>query len=229
MNDRISPRWFIFLIFVVADIICLNLYPSLRIFTKPFLIPALIVAYHHDVRPLSGPSRLFIAALVCSWLGDVLLMLESWDPVFFIGGLLAFLSAHLLYIWYFNGIKTTKKSFLKSRPVMLIGVLVYVFELIYILWPGLGSMKIPVIVYASVIGIMLAFALWQYGKIDQRAALLFIIGALLFVLSDTLLAINRFRIGFTGAGTWVMITYCLAQFLLAMGSVRHLQQNSYPD
>lgn len=228
MNDRNSLRWFVFLIFVVADIICLNVDPSLRIVTKPFLIPALIVAYHHEVRPLSGPSRLFIVALVFSWLGDVLLMLEAWGPKFFIGGLLAFLVSHLLYIRYFNGIRTTKKSFLKSRPVMLLGVVVFVFELIYILWPGLGPMKIPVIVYASVIGTMLAFALWQYGKIDQRAALLFISGALLFVLSDTLLSINRFRIGFTGAGTWVMITYCLAQFLLAKGSVRHLQQNSNP-
>jgi uncharacterized membrane protein YhhN len=229
MNERFSPRWFVFLIFVVADIICLNEYPSIRFFTKPFLIPALIVAYHHDVRPLSVPSRLFIAALVCSWLGDVLLMLEARDPIFFIGGLLAFLSAHLLYIWYFKGIISTKKSFLKSRPVMLLAVVVFVFELIYILWPGLGAMKIPVIVYASVIGTMLAFALWQYGKIDQWAALLFISGALLFVLSDSLLAINRFRIGFKGAGTWVMITYCLAQFLLAKGSVRHLRQNPSQD
>jgi uncharacterized membrane protein YhhN len=76
---------------------------------------------------------------------------------------------------------------------------------------------------------MLAFALWQYGKIDQRAALLFISGAMLFVLSDSLLAINRFRIGFTGAGTWVMLTYCLAQFLLARGSIRHLQQKPAED
>lgn len=229
MSERISFRWIVFFIFVAADIICLNEYPSIRIFTKPFLIPALTFAYYHDARPLSGPSRLFIAALACSWLGDVLLMLDAQDPRFFMAGLLAFLSAHLLYIWYFKGISSTKKSFLKSRPVMLLAVVVFVFELIYILWPGLGSMKIPVIIYASVLGTMLAFALWQYGKIDQRAALLFISGAMLFVLSDSLLAINRFRIGFTGAGTWVMLTYCLAQFLLARGSIRHLQQKPPED
>jgi uncharacterized membrane protein YhhN len=111
---------------------------------------------------------------------------------------------------------------------MLLAIIAYVIELMYILWPYLGEMKVPVLIYGSVIGVMLACALWQIGKLDKKAAILFAAGAAFFVLSDSLLAINKFRSSFNYAGIAIMLTYCLAQYLLTRGSARHLETTFTP-
>jgi uncharacterized membrane protein YhhN len=207
----------------ILDIFVAFFLPEIRFFTKPLLMPLLMLGYFLEVKPLKDFSTILLWGLFFSWVGDVLLMLEASNGSFFIGGLLAFLSAHLLYIRYFSKIKSAHVSYLKSRPIMLLVVLVYIIELLYILWPYLGGMKLPVTVYACVIGTMLAFALWQFGKLENQTALLFISGAVFFVMSDSLLAISKFKAQFPMSGILIMLTYCLAQYLLARGSARHLE------
>lgn len=107
---------------------------------------------------------------------------------------------------------------------MLLVILAYAIELLYILWPNLGSMRLPVVVYAIVISTMLATAAWQYEKIPLKPALLFVGGAFLFVLSDSALAINRFHKPFEGGGIFVMITYVAAQSMIVLGSISHLNK-----
>ncbi len=194
-----------------------------RFFTKPLLMPLLAMGYALETKPLNRLSVLVLAALFFSWLGDVLLMLEGRNGMFFILGLLGFLTAHALYIAYFIRIPATNgRSFIRKRPVMLLAVLAYVVELLYVLWPSLDGMKIPVLIYGIVIGTMLCFALWQYGKTDARAAGLMIVGAILFVASDSLLAINKFKSPIPFGGIWVMSTYVLAQFCIVKGSARQI-------
>lgn len=223
MIKKHTAVYIFFGIVACADIISGQFFPELRYFTKPLLMPLLMLAYYMEVKPLGLFSRILLSGLFFSWVGDVLLMLESLSGSFFIGGLLSFLTAHLMYISYFAKTKSPNDSFLKSRPVMLLAIVAYVIELMYILWPYLGEMKLPVLIYGSVIGLMLAFALWQIGKLDKKAAILFTAGAAFFVLSDSLLAINKFRSQFPYAGMAIMLTYCLAQYLIARGSARHLE------
>jgi uncharacterized membrane protein YhhN len=90
-------------------------------------------------------------------------------------------------------------------------------------------MKFPVLIYGLVIGTMLAFALWQYGKVPARAAWFFIVGALLFVASDSMLAINKFKTPITHGGLWIMGTYILAQYLIAKGSALHINSQGDED
>lgn len=215
-----------YILLAVADILLLNKAPELRYLSKPLLMPVLLLAYSREISEHDLFSRKIMLALLLSWLGDVALMFNG--SAMFIAGLSFFLSAHFVYIAYFRSIKSNKTSFLKRRPVMLLAVVVFVFELLYILWPGLGSMAGPVTLYAIVIGTMLAFAGWQYGKLSDATASLFMAGALSFVLSDSLLAIARFRFQFPHSGTLVMLTYCLAQLLIVKGSVAHLQERSIP-
>jgi uncharacterized membrane protein YhhN len=186
-------------------------------------MPLLMLGYYLETRPTQVFSRLILMALFFSWLGDIFLMLEYRNALFFIVGLVSFLTAHLLYIYYFASIKPNTRSFLRKRPVMLLALLAYVVELLYVLWPHLGGMKVPVLIYGIVIGVMLAFSLWQYGKIPAQAAWLFILGALLFVTSDSMLAINKFKTPITHGGIWIMGTYILAQYFIAKGSVKHLK------
>lgn len=193
-----------------------------RMVTKSLLIPLLMLGYYLETKPPGFFSKLLLSALFFSWLGDVFLMLEFISERYFMVGLLSFLTAHLFYIVYFSKIRSESASFLRKRPVMLLAVIAYVVELMYVLWPHLGGMKIPVLVYGIVIGTMLCLALWQYGKIRSDAAWLFIAGAILFVASDSLLAINKFKAAIPSGGLWIMGTYILAQYLIARGSAREL-------
>lgn len=211
-----------FILAALADLALLRLEPSLRIYSKPLLMPLLMAAYLRETGSQRRNRTVFLSALFFSWIGDVLLMFDGRSPGFFIGGLSSFLLAHILYIAYFIGIRSDKSSYFKSRPLMLLVVAVFVFELLFNLWPDLGGMRLPVTVYGVVIGTMLGCALWQYGRLENRTARSFIAGAMFFVVSDSLLAINRFSHPTPAGGVLVMATYCLAQLLLVRGSVLHL-------
>lgn len=221
--------YLLFALAAAADLWLSQTQASGRYVTKPLLMPLLMLGYFLETRPAGMFSRLILSALFFSWMGDVFLLFEQAMPVFFIAGLVSFLTAHLLYIAYFARIPSATVSFLRKRPVMLLAVLAYVMELMYVLWPYLGGMKVPVLIYGIVIGTMLCFALWQYGKIPSRAAWLFIAGAILFVASDSLLAINKFKTPVLHGGLWIMGTYILAQYLLARGSARHLSAHPEPS
>jgi len=104
---------------------------------------------------------------------------------------------------------------------MLIAVLAYLIEFMYLLWPSLGGMKIPVLIYGITISTMLSAAIWQYQKLDDRTSLFLIIGAALFVTSDSILAINKFSSPFDSAGIFIMATYILAQLFIVLGAIRY--------
>jgi uncharacterized membrane protein YhhN len=209
----------------IADIYLGQQHPSLRLFSKPLLMPIIMGYYAISTGISSIFSRLFLAALFFSWLGDIFLLFENKSGIYFILGLSAFLTAHVLYIIYFSKIQSETISFFRKRPVMFLAVVAYVIELLYLLWPQLGPMKLPVFIYSLVIGSMLTVALWQYGKLPRSTALLFIIGAMLFVLSDSALALNRFYKPHPYNGILVMSTYVAAQVFLTLGSIAHLRQH----
>jgi len=99
-------------------------------------------------------------------------------------------------------------------------VAAYGVSLVQFLFPHLGDMKIPVIVYAVVICMMLVFSLHVFTKINRPANLLFVTGAILFAASDSLLAVNKFYKPFEFAGALIISTYCAAQLLIVLGVVR---------
>jgi uncharacterized membrane protein YhhN len=229
MNKPYRVAYLLLAVAALADLWFVNQGGAERYFTKPLLMPLLMLGYYLETRPTQFFSRLILMALFFSWLGDIFLMLEYRNAIYFIVGLVSFLTAHLIYIYYFASIRPNTRSFMRKRPVMLLAVLAYVLELLYVLWPHLGGMKVPVLIYGLVIGSMLAFALWQYGKIAAPAAWLFIFGALLFVASDTMLAINKFKTPIAHGGLWIMGTYVLAQYFIAKGSVMHLKSQGDED
>jgi uncharacterized membrane protein YhhN len=91
-----------------------------------------------------------------------------------------------------------------------------------VLSPHLGSMKIPVSVYGVVISFMLMLALHMIFSKNKRSAQLLIGGAVFFIVSDSLLAMNKFYSPFDAAGILIMLTYGLAQMLLVLGAVRYI-------
>ena len=190
----------------------------LNLITKPLLLPTLaaIIMVFGKINKLQS---IFITALIFSFLGDVLLLFVRVDGNYFIAGLICFLLAHIAFILFFAKIKGESRSKPKLFYLYIFLVVVHCVELLYILYPGLGAMKIPVTIYAIIISIMLMASMFIYFKVRVAAGKYFVIGALLFVISDSLLAFNKFYMPFFQAGFFIMLTYCLAQFSLVKGYI----------
>ena len=85
-----------------------------------------------------------------------------------------------------------------------------------VLRSGLGKMKAPVLVYILVILIMSGLARERYLQLELPQTLFAECGVILFLISDALLAWNRFRMKFKSAQFLIMGTYYVAQWVLAM-------------
>jgi uncharacterized membrane protein YhhN len=197
--------------------------PQLRWFTKPLLMPLLMLGFNIESAKRNGALfNLILAALFFSWAGDVLLQMKGM----FIPGLISFLLAHVFYIVYFIKRGKGKKGILQQQPLIGIPVLIYILIFLWQLYPYLDALKIPVTVYGITIGTMLLMAINTKRKLSKSAAALFFYGALLFVISDSLLAVNLFAMNHLVLSLGVMLTYASAQFLIVKGALANERVNS---
>lgn len=195
---------------------------ELRWFTKPLLMPLLMLGFYMNSGKRSGILfYLILFALFLSWAGDVLLQMKGM----FIPGLVSFLLAHVFYIIYFIKTGKGKKGLLQLQPLTGMPVLVYILIFLWQLYPFLDALKIPVTVYGITIGTMLLMAINTRRKLNDDAAVLFFTGALLFVISDSLLAVNLFAKSHFILSLFVMLTYASAQYLIVKGALINNQPN----
>lgn len=151
---------------------------------------------------------LIIAGLILSTFGDIFLMLPK-DR--FIPGLASFLVAHVLYIIAFSGSFEITYTLTVIVPLVICGLIV-----LSILWPTLNEMAIPVVVYMSVIIVMAWLGCERYLAFDDSASLYAAIGALVFLFSDATLAFDRFKMQFKSAYAWIIVSYYVAQYFIAI-------------
>lgn len=210
---------FTFLVLVAIDITGLVIHSDkLHYVAKPLLIPVLLLLLYFTKSPVKG-KNLLMTGLVFSWAGDVFLLYESRDKLFFIFGLICFLATHLFYIIYFLRIRSVNTSLLIKQPLLIALVLAYGITLVWQLYPHLGNLKLPVMVYALVICTMLLCSLHIFFKVNKKAALFYLLGAAAFVISDSLLAVDKFYEPFAFAGVFIMLTYCAAQYFIVRGYI----------
>lgn len=224
----------IFGLFAVGDIILmLAELGRYRYLTKPFLLPLLLLTILANVsghrHPVSKP--LLIAAMLAGTLGDILLMGGDNNKSLFIYGLLSFLVMQLLYSIYFFKMQSIKSKFLVNNIIILVGLGSYSSVLVIFLWNFLGDLKLPVIVYAVVISIMFFSAanIYHSRRAQKLAVRYFIPGAALLVLSDSILAINKFYLKADVYAVSVMVTYILGQVFLSLGFIRHFKSNRHTN
>lgn len=207
--------WIAYWIVVLLELVLIYFNKTeLRWVTKPLLMPLLLMAVWMQ-RKLLVKAQWIIAALFLSWAGDVLLQMKGM----FIPGLVSFLLAHICYIFYFLKLKRGTKGLLQLQPLIGIPVLVYILIFLYLLYPFLNTLKIPVTIYGITIGTMLLMSINTQRKINPAAAVLFFNGAFQFVLSDSILAVNMFAYPSAILSLCVMITYASAQYLIVRGSM----------
>lgn len=208
-----------FIAIAVTELIAVTFNMALINFiAKPLLIPALTLYYLSSTQQ---KSFLFLIALFFCWLGDVLLMLQR-DEIFFIAGLVAFLTGHVLYILCYRKFRTTgvglngAQRMRYALPIVLAGT-----GLVTVLFPYLGSLQLPVMVYALVLTVMTLQALFRFGHTNKLSFALVFGGAISFMISDSLLAINKFMQPLPLSGLAIMLTYILAQYLIVEGVLKH--------
>ena len=208
------------IIFFVELIVITNNLTMLRYITKPLITISLMLFVFFTIKRKSRFSNKIIAGLFFSLLGDVLLMFAPTEEAFFMFGLGAFLIAHLFYISAFY-LDSTNKIDVENRHVFPIFTVFGFFCIVfyYSIHSYLGGMKIPVLVYAFVISMMAITAALRYGKTNEKSFVMILIGALLFMISDSLLAYNKFVEKLEVGHLLVMVTYMLAQFLIGIGTV----------
>ena len=182
---------------------------------KPLATALIVFMVWRTRSPLSPRYRRWIGAgLVCSLAGDVLLMLPQ---DLFVPGLLAFLFGHLCFLTAFLG-----DSRFAALPLWLLASLGLAGLNLWLLWGSIGAaLRVPVIVYVLVLASMAGQALVRArvfarrGDAQAGAARLAAAGALTFMLSDSLLAWNRFHAAIPLSGIWVLSTYYLALWWIA--------------
>ena len=203
MKSKIS-QIILIIVFAIDLFLIFTNKTELRFFTKPLLIPILILMYFSRVKSEKTQLNLFfISGLVLSFFGDLFLLFK-WG---FLPGLGSFLVAHLFYIISFK--KKLQKPISEFWPIILS---IYASILLVFLFPYLKEMKIPVTIYAIVIATMMYNAIKTHNRN-------LIIGALLFLISDTLLSINLFLKPLLILNLMVMITYIAAQWFLVKGMI----------
>jgi uncharacterized membrane protein YhhN len=220
---------------------------KLEFFTKPLLMPLLIVYVLFSInRNLNSIYKWLIIALAMSWVGDVTLMLTPISPedvqmmgvpknkYYFFAGLIGFFIAHVFYIKiYLQNIKKGNYSLFEKSKWLFAPILIYTLVLLYIVVPAVFSnpeksiATIPVIFYAGILSSMVGFALNRYQNTNQKSFVLVLVGSILFLFSDSLIAINFLvtENGVPNGRQIIMLTYISAQFLIVEGLLAQTKKN----
>ncbi|MDG4716236.1 lysoplasmalogenase [Winogradskyella marincola] len=189
---------------------------------KPAIVISLIFLFIKTSEGVSKSiKRITLLALVFSLLGDILLMFVEQSPHFFTIGLVAFLTAHIMYILAFLKHRNKQKPFIG----FIVFLLIYASGLFYLLKDGLGAMLIPVIVYMIVILSMATTAFLRKDMVNNLSYNLVFSGAIFFMISDSILALNKFYEPLPFSNISIMLTYALAQFLIVIGILKLKKTN----
>ncbi|HKR01033.1 MAG TPA: lysoplasmalogenase [Pyrinomonadaceae bacterium] len=202
------------LTFVSATLTILAAYQRRRLthyLFKPLTIVFIIlIALQPKYAVSSFYKYAIIAGLLFSLAGDIFLMLPT-DR--FMEGLLSFFVAHLFYIAALTYESGPELSILSAVPFLIYGS-----QMLRVLWPHLGKLRLPVMAYMLVILLMGWTAASRRLLTDQEGSLLSFIGALLFIASDSVLAIDKFKGRLRSAQLIILSTYFMAQWLIALST-----------
>lgn len=208
---------FIYLIILISHIV-LDTYGSYWHFlTKPAILLSLLIFFVKQSAHLEKGTRIRMTmALFLSLLGDILLMFVFKSPHFFSGGLVAFLLAHIFFIILFY----RKKS---NKPLgfgLTLGTILYIVFILNFILGNLGTMRYPVIIYMVIIMNMFIAATHRKKNVGKLSYNLILIGAILFVVSDSILALNKFYKPILYPQVSIMLTYGLAQLFITLGILK---------
>ncbi len=195
--------------------------------TKPLLMILLSVYFYLNTkeRP-SAFSKLILGGFIFSIAGDTFLMFVEDNPekqLYFLLGLSSFLVTHICYLFAFLKYKTPIRGLIQRKPWLLLFFGLFLLGNLSFMWPDIPEdLKSPVAVYSIVIVMMAASSLNLSGKLPSSIFNILLLGALCFVLSDSIIGLNKFKsteLPLPYPRLLIMIPYLTSQYLLAKGSI----------
>jgi uncharacterized membrane protein YhhN len=199
-------------------------------YTKILLIPILVfhIFLNARKRKFQRSKTLIFLGLACSWVGDILLT-QNGDA-FFIWGMIAFLGTHIFYSIFFFRIQpienTTHYETVIVAAMVMVAINVGLYSFLKDDLNLFPALKIPVYIYSIAISIMAVLATNLFANRGKRnmAVQFFIPGAVLFIISDTTIALYKFKyVDMEFLSVIVMMTYGYAQCMMAQGFTRYLK------
>jgi uncharacterized membrane protein YhhN len=187
---------------------------ALAAVSKTLLMPALALGFLVGVPTLRASATILgLLALLFSWAGDLALLVPG--HTMFLLGLAAFLAAHVFFV-----LLIARHLSVRRLPLASLAYLGWWIALMALLAPHVGWLVWPLATYGLVLGFMAATAARSIGPV--------VIGGLLFLVSDTILGIDRFMPSFPiwNADVVIMVAYIAAQGFLAAGAVLHLRASA---
>ena len=217
MNSKFK-KLYIVLFFLIATLDVLGIIideKMLRLIFKPLIIPALALVY---IVYTTGVKRLYLAALFFSFLGDVVLLKSGTN--YFMLGLGSFLLAQMIFVVIVKG----QINSYQGKDVLLAGVpftLIFVV-IILLIYKSLGDLLLPVLIYGITLCTFGILSFYNYLEKRTNTAVLILLGDFFFIISDGMLAIEKFQLQNRELAIGVMLTYIVAQYLIC----RHMIKRS---
>ena len=227
-----SKAWniftWIFIALTVINVVAHNAFIEPNIFTAQNYI------FHVITKPLIMISALcfltkylshkeyqnwILVAFMYSLLGDVLVMGQDINNIFFIGGMVAFFVAQVSYIIYFQrsaGAWLGRNIAIQSLQA---GVIIYAAGLYLFMLPNLGTLWVPVLLYQAILAIFGVVALGRFGRVNFDAFTYTVVGAFSLILCNSFFAYNKFIDEISFASVVITLSYCLGQYMILKGFI----------
>lgn len=209
-----NPRHALPVLTAVSGTLCITaalgfVAPWLAFVFKPLTTLLIIVFAWPRGMGEAKQRRLVLLGLLLSLAGDVFLL---WPRAGFLPGLVSFLLAHLAYIAAF-----CVPVRLAAKPWVFVAYALVAAVLLSQLWDGVpAALRLPVLAYVLCLAAMAAqAATWWRSTPSDACARWAAAGGLLFMVSDTLLAFNKFAAPVPLSALWILLTYWLAQWCIA--------------
>lgn len=192
------------------------------IYSKPLLMPILMLIIWTQSNFKTPLSKILFAGVFFGWLGDNFLM--GSGVLFFSGGLISFLIGHLFYIYLFSREVSDARQthYIMEKPYWILPFLAFWVYAICLIGAQENELpKLPVYIYAFIICLMSIMAINRKYIQETKFYTLIIIGSILFIGSDFMIAISKFIGPFPNHRIYIMSTYTLAQGLIVYGSLKN--------
>ena len=213
-QTKITIASIIFLLVAIIDVYAvITQTKSLEIIFKPLLMTTLVIVYLLSVKKA---NFWLVSALFFSFWGDVFLLDKT---NYFVFGLASFLIAHIMYIKMST--KFLKKvSIVKILKTAIIFIALFT-GVLFLIKDNLGEMLVPVIVYGIAISAFGTCALLNYQQDKTIANLWLLLGAILFIASDSLIALNNFYQPTHLFNVLIIVLYVVSQYLIVNSMLKH--------
>jgi uncharacterized membrane protein YhhN len=198
-----------------------NGYHTFEYFIKPWLMIWVALFFYLNTRG-TGRSAFIYLAFLFSWVGDLFLMAAHSNEMLFYAGVGSFFLAQLSYIRVFILLPgTVTRGFVFAKPVRALPFLLYLVAMLALIMGGMKGIMIPVIIiYAVSLITMSMAALNRKGIVSKASSNLVFAGSVLFVISDSMIAIDKFFTAIPKGSFFIMLTYFIAQYLIMQGLIR---------